>query len=73
MPLPRSGAPSPGQALQVGVMEVGRSGCGSLSGSFASFDLLSTPEAKNKLKTKLPISVCVSVTPKCVMVRRKGK
>lgn len=28
MPLPRSGAPSPGQPLQVGVIEVGRLSCG---------------------------------------------
>ena len=68
MPLPRSGAPSPGQALQVGVMEVGRSICGSLSWRFASFDQPLTPAIKNKHKTKFPISVCVGVTPKRVMV-----
>jgi len=28
MPLPRSGAPSPGQPLQVGVIEIGRLSCG---------------------------------------------
>ena len=48
-------------------MEVGRSVCGSLSGSFASFDLLSTPEAKNKHRIKLPKSVWVNVAPKRVI------
>jgi len=48
-------------------MEVGRSVCGNLSGSFVSFDLLSTPDAKNRDIIKLPKSVGISVTPKRVI------